>query len=398
MIRANPEEVGMSSSRLSRINTIMDEYVASGQLAGTLTLVARHGKLVHSHCCGHADIESGQTMHDETLFRIYSMTKPITSVAMMMLYEENRFHLLDPVEKYLPALGNMKVLDRMGYDGPELVAADRSITVKDLLCHTSGLSYGFYQDTYVDHLYRECPILDSNYSLSEFVDKLGDLPLAYHPGTRWNYSVSTDVLGHLVECLAEQPLDDFFRERILRPLGMNDTHFSVPEQDRGRFASVYGPSKDGMESIDSCADSPFLEPSPFLSGGGGLVSTAPDYLKFAQFILNKGHLEGTRLLGRKTVETMTMNHLPAALMPMQLAGNVMNGSGFGLGFRVVLDPAATGIMSSAGSVGWGGVANTRFWVDYQENLLGIFMSQYMPADTYSAVSDFEVAVYQSLVD
>jgi CubicO group peptidase (beta-lactamase class C family) len=280
----------------------------------------------------------------------------------------------------------------------ELAPQASPMTIRDLMTHTAGLSYGWFNDTPVDALYREAQLLRGKRSLAEFVQTLATIPLAHQPGTRWRYSVATDVLGHVIEIIAGMPLDQFFAEKIFQPLGMNDTHFSVPETEVKRFTTVYTTTESGLTPLDMATTSAFLHKPNNLSGGGGLVSTAADYMRFCQMMLNKGELDGVRLLGRKTVELMVANHLPTMLLPIGIGDKPLPGEGFGLGYSILLDPAQNQILGSEGVYAWGGAANTTFWIDPKEELIAILMAQFMPSDTYPLVRDFRVLTYQALVD
>jgi CubicO group peptidase (beta-lactamase class C family) len=395
---AKPEEMGFSSQRLARINTTMQRYVDEQKLAGIVTLVARRGKTVHFEKFGMADIEAGAAMQHDTIFRIYSMTKPITSAAVLMLFEEGRFRLADPVADHIPAFKNVKVLDYTPGGALRTVDPVRPVTIHDLLTHTAGLSYGFDKDLYTDELYRKLwETLDNNpsFTLAEWVEGISKLPLVHQPGTRFRYSVATDVLGYLVQVVSDMPFETFLHERIFAPLGMDDTAFYVPEGKIQRFAANYGPREEGgLELIDAPRTSRFARPTKHPSGGGGLVSTAGDYLRFAQLLLNQGELDGVRLLGRKTVELMTTNGLPAGV---HLDNDPTTGTGFGLGVSVLLDVGKGKMLGSVGNYGWGGAANTNFWIDPQEALIGILMLQFMPSNTYPVTPDFRILVYQALV-
>jgi CubicO group peptidase (beta-lactamase class C family) len=394
-----PEQVGISTERLARIRPVLERYVAEQKFAGFVTMIARRGKLVHFDCVGMSDTASSQPMQPDTLFRIYSMTKPIVSVAMMMLYEEGRFHLDDPISKFIPDFKNVKVYVRPGITGAELATPQPAVTFHHLLTHTAGLSYGWFEDTPVEELYRKAEVLHGDNTLEEFIQRLTKIPLLYQPGSAWRYSVAVDVLGYLVQVVSGKPLADFLDERIFKPLGMVDTSFYVPPSKLNRFSAVYGPAENGgIKIIDAPATSDYLKPERFPSGGGGLVSTAPDYLRFTQMLLNRGELDGARLLSPKTVELMSMNHIPAANLPLRIGESVINGYGFGLGFSVAMNLAQAGIIGSAGAFGWGGAANTEFWVDPHEKLIGILMTQFMPSGTYPVINDFRVLTYQSLVD
>ncbi len=391
------EEVGFSSSRLGRIGEVMQRYVNQGKLAGIITLVARDGKVVHLERLGLMDLEAGKPMQFDTIFRIYSMTKPITSVALMMLLEQGLVRLTDPVTRFIPALGKVKVLARDG----NLIDLKRPITFHDLLRHTAGMSYnGYYEDTGdpVDKLYDEADLWPAGATSQEMVRRIAELPLAFQPGEAWRYSVATDVIGHVVELISDMSLSEFFEQRILKPLRMQDTAFSVPPEKADRLATLYGQAEEGnLEEIDTAIGGDYFDVS-LHAGGHGLVSTAADYLRFAQFILNKGELDGVRLLGPRTVELMTANHLPASILPMTMGMESMPGFGFGLGFSVMLDVALSGMMGSVGLHGWGGWAKTHFWVDPQEQIIGILMLQHIQTGTHPAIVDFRTLVYQALVE
>jgi CubicO group peptidase (beta-lactamase class C family) len=395
----SPASQGFSSTRLARILPAMQRYVDEKKLAGILSLIARRGQVVHFETCGMADIEAGKPMQTDTIFRIYSMSKPITSAAVLMLFEEGRFRLHDPVARYLPAFEKMRVLESLSGLPARLVDAARQITIIDLLTHTAGLSYGFDDKVYIDYLYRKrfWAALDANpeMNLEGAVAEIAKLPLAFQPGTAWRYSVATDVLGCLVQVASGMPFEDYLKQRIFDPLGMVDTGFYVPPEKVARFTAVYGPDeKNGLKAIDldPATNPSYLKPSRFPSGGGGLVSTAGDYLRFCQMLLNGGVLDGVRLLGRKTVEFMTTNHLPDGIHPDNPAG------GFGLGVDVLLHLGKSALLGSVGNYGWGGAANTNFWVDPKEQLIGILMLQFMPSDTYPVIADFRTLTYQALVD
>lgn len=402
MNEVSPEEVGFSSDRLGRINKLMQGYVDEGKLAGAVTMLAREGEVFHFEPYGLADIESGSPMEKDSIFRIYSMTKPITSVAAMMLYEEGLFALDDPVGKFIPELGRMKVYDGMGERGMRLVDQEKPITIRHLLSHTSGLSMGSHQDSPVEELYRQSDMMDPQSTLPEMVKKLSAFPLLTQPGAKWRYSRATDVLGYLVQVLSGQPFDEFLQERILGPLGMVDTAFYVNEEKLNKLATCYGPkSNGGIEPLDDTFVNKFRAPYTLFSGGGGLTSTAADYMRFSQMLCNWGELEGVRILGPKTIEMMTSNHLPEELKPFavgQSGASDTRGCGFGLGFKVVTDIAEHGILGSEGNYSWGGAASTIFWVDPVENMVAILLTQMMPSSTYPLRREFQVATYQALVD
>jgi CubicO group peptidase (beta-lactamase class C family) len=398
MDTVTPESQGFSPIRLARINTHMQRYVDEGKLSGIIAAIARRGQLVYREKYGKMDLEADKPMQFDTLFRIYSMSKPITSVAVMMLYEEGRFLLHDPVSRFIPGFKHTKVFARETESGFELADLEREITILDLLTHTSGLSYGFEPDLlYVDKLYQqriwEARQEDREMTLEEQVRELTHLPLAFQPGSAWRYSMATDVLGYLVQVVSDMPFEEFLQERIFEPLGMVDTDFYVPEAKVGRFAAVYGPAEGGgIKALDASTGRDYTRPTPCPSGGGGLVSTTADYNRFAHMLLNKGELDGVRLLGRKTSEWMTVSHLPPSVYTWDDPTY-----GFGLGFGVKINQAQRNL-GSAGSYGWGGAAGTRFWVDPQEEMVGLFMIQFMPGDHYPIQDEFEVLTYQALVD
>ncbi|MFQ5814181.1 MAG: serine hydrolase domain-containing protein [Anaerolineae bacterium] len=399
MNTVKPEEVGFSASRLSRIGTWMQGYVDQNKLPGLIAVVARCGKVVYLERFGMMDLEAASPMQFDTIFRIYSMTKPITSVALMTLYEEGRFQLYDPVSKFIPEFANVEAFAGTTEEGFEVIELEREITIRHLLTHTAGLTYDFFDDSPVDAMYRDAGLDQPDGTLEEVVHKLVKLPLVHQPGTAWRYSMATDVLGYLIEVISGVPLDTFFEQKIFKPLGMEDTDFYVPEAKLDRFATMYGPTEDGgMELLDAPATSQYTKPPRFLSGGAGLVSTASDYMRFAQMLLDGGELDGTRLLGRKTLELMTTNHLPDELIPIQLQPHTLHGCGFGLGFRVLVNVAQAGRLGSEGEFGWGGAASTSFFVDPKEKLIGLLLTQLMPSRYYPIRNEFKVLVYQALVD
>ncbi len=395
---SDPGKIGFSAERLERINSLTSRYVNSGKLAGIVTCVARRGQTVHFDKAGCQDIKSRSPMELGTIFRIYSMTKPVTCAALMMLYEESLFNLRDHVSKFIPTFKEVKVMT----EGGVLVEPLRPITIQDLMRHTAGLSYGGYEDSNsaVDKLYDKADLFNPGLTNQEITTRIAGLPLMFHPGEKWHYSMATDVAGHLVELLSGQPLADFMKDRIFDPLGMVDTAFLIEPEKLGRFATLYGKiPDDDLGILDEPATSEYSPPIVTHAGGHGLVSTAADYLRFAQCILNKGQLEGVRLLGPRTVALMTCNHLPADLLPIAFEGTEpMLGMGYGLGFGVMLDVAQTGFMGSVGDYSWGGHAETYFWIDPQEELVAILMAQYMPSMTYPIRQEFRTAVYQAMID
>ncbi len=407
----DPSSVGMSASRLSRIDAALNPFVDSGEVAGYLTLVARRGSIVHRTSYGHRDREAGVAMSDDTIFRIYSMTKPIVSTALMLLHEEGRFLLDQPVATYLPEFAALKVAEADG----SLVDPVRPPTIGDVLAHTSGLTYDFMVDNPAAEHYRTNQIMhDATRTLAECIEALAELPLGFQPGSRWHYSVGIDVAARLIEVLADQPLGDFLAERIFDPLGMTDTGFGVADDADDRLAAMYGLPDlvgDGYhagnlveaalggfnERIDVSATYPTKTPAVFQRGGLGLFSTIDDYWCFAQMLGNNGTHDGERIIGRKTLELMHTNRIPQALLPFELLGQPTPGYGFGLGSRVMVDVGASDRPGSVGEFGWAGAAKTYFWVDPVEDLIGIFMSQYMTGPQ-SPDAAFRNAVYQAIDD
>ena len=402
-IDTRPEDVGLSAPHLARITPWMRRWVDSGKLPGLLIAITRNDRLVWFETCGYRDVETKRAVEPDTIYRIYSMTKPITTVAALMLYEEGCFQLDDPISKFIPAFADTRVFANGDSESFTTAPLARAITVHDLMIHTSGLTYGFQHEHAVDALYRKRRIeFNANVGpLAEVVEAAAAQPLVFQPGTRWNYSVSTDVLGRLVEIWSGVSLDTFFDDRIFGPLGMRDTGFHVPPGQRDRLASNYVQADDGRLALaDPAAESRFLEPAVTLSGGGGLVSTAADYLRFMRMLRGRGTLEGTRILGRKSVELMTMNHLPGDLADMgrpRFAEMPFAGIGFGLGVSVLLDPAKARILGSPGEYAWGGMASTAFWVDPAEDLTVLLLTQLMPSSAYPIRRELRVLTYQALL-
>jgi len=403
----NHPESGLAPSKLDHVQRHLRRYVDNGQLPGYACLVRRRGHeaLFTSH--GQRDVERNLPITRDTLFRIYSMTKPITSVAMMTLYEQGAFQLDDPVAKYIPSWANLKVYEGGDPSTIRTKRPDRAMTIKDLLTHTSGLTYGFLHAHPVDALYRKHKIggIDHSTNLQDMIDALAQLPLQFSPGTRWNYSVATDVLGYLVQQLSDQPLDEYIKERITNPLGMSDTGFQVPAGQQERFAACYQkhPTDNRFNLLESPLDSPYTEAPKMLSGGGGMVSTIDDYQRFADMLLNRGNHSGHPILGRKTLEYMTLNHLPnggdlASMGQSHFAETSFDGIGFGLGFSVVINPADANVLDSMGEFAWGGAASTYFWVDPEEELTVIFMTQLMPSSAYPIRRQLKALVYQAIID
>jgi CubicO group peptidase (beta-lactamase class C family) len=395
-----PESVGMSTERLARIGPAMQRYIDARRVPGTVTLVARRGKVVHLEARGARDAESGAPMSTDVIFRIASMTKPITSVALMMLVEEGKLLLSDPISKWMPEYAEPQVAEPLpdSAGGPRyrLVPAARPITVRHLLTHTAG-----FANTYLGLLKDEVEKVSARQkpdeTVGDFVTRFAALPLNYHPGDRWEYSTATNHVGRLVEILSGSTLDEFFQKRIFEPLGMKDTHFYLPASKLPRFAAQYEPSKEDKTIVladAATADSRFVkEPHTYFMGAGGLVSTALDYWRFQQMMLEGGELDGHRILGRKTVELMTASH--TGDLPIWLSGR---GYGFGLGYSVLQDHGAAGSMQSNGTFGWGGAFCTYFWVDPREEVIGILMTQVRPYTHLGIREEFSVLANQAIVD
>jgi CubicO group peptidase (beta-lactamase class C family) len=396
---------GLDPARLSRIDAMVQSYIDAKQIPGAVTLVARRGRIAHVTVQGAKAFESPEPMQRDTIFRIYSMSKPITSVAVLMLYEEGKLRLTDPVSKWIPELAKPRVLRDLNGPLDATDPAPSEITVRDLLTHCSGLAYPFTTQGTLAKAYQDAGVSGTPMLMSgaEFAARLGGLPLAHAPGTRWNYSVSTDVLGLLVERVSGKPFADFLAQRIFAPLEMKDTAFYVPGEKLDRLASNYMPNaQGGLDLLDAPATSSYRTPPAFPSGGGGLVSTADDYARFALMLAGGGKLGDVRLLSRKTVELMATNHLtPSEQEGFGLRGTrVLAGNGFGLGVMVQTDEAGYRGLGSLGKNGWGGAAGTWYWVDPEEDLVGVLMIQRMSfGGAPIAISrDFETAVYQAIAD
>jgi CubicO group peptidase (beta-lactamase class C family) len=404
---ASPEQAGMSKAALDRLeNHLKQRYVDGGRFPGTQLLIYRRGKVVHSTVQGFADVERKTPVKDDTIFRIYSMTKPLTTVAFMMLVEEGRVALDEPVHKYIPEWKDLGVFVAGTHPAFLTKPPSRPMLIVDLLRHTSGLTYAFQQRSNVDAAYREKKIGEviKAGTLQTMIDDLAKIPLEFSPGEAWNYSVATDVVGYLVGLISGKPFEQFLKERILNPLGMNDTDFFVPREKAHRLAACYSAEPVGnMKLQDDPAESSFLSPPSFISGGGGLCSTAADYLTFCRALLNGGELDGVRLLGPKTLKLMTSNHLPGgvdlpAMSRSLFSEAAYNGIGFGLGFAVTMNPAQTLIAGSPGEFNWGGAATTSFFIDPAEELITIFMTQVLPSSAYPLRRELRTMVYAAITD
>jgi CubicO group peptidase (beta-lactamase class C family) len=401
---AKPEEVGLSSERLRRIRPWLRGYLETGKIPGATTLVARHGKIVFCESEGFRDLETSKPMTADTILRFYSMTKPITSVALMMLYEEGLFQLDDPVSEFIPEFKNTRVYVSGDTDDMVCEPLKTPITLQHLLTHISGLTYGFGNPGPISQLYQENHTDFGTHDglLEIVVERLARIPLEFQPGHRWNYGVSTDVIGRVVEVVSGQSLNAFFQKKILDPLGMVDTGFAVPRGKADRFAALYVKNeKSDLSLHESPQESPVIDAVETFSGGDGLVSTVADYFRFTEMLRCKGELDGGRLLGRKTIEYMTTNHLSGDLADMgqpTFNETTYEGIGFGLGFSVMLDPAKARLMGTPGEYAWGGYASTAFWIDPQEDMTVIFLTQLIPSSAYPIRRELRVLTYQALVD
>jgi CubicO group peptidase (beta-lactamase class C family) len=403
---AEPAEVGLDAERLERLERHFRRYVDDGRLPGWLIAIVRRDRLVYLRTAGHRDLEASLPVEADTLWRIYSMTKPVTSVAAMMLWEEGAFELKDPVARFIPAMGEARVWTGGSALRPVTTPQTEPMRIWHLLTHTAGLTYGFHHSHPVDRLYREAgfewgapPGLD----LAGACDAWAGLPLLFQPGSEWNYSVATDVLGRVVEVAAGMPLDRFLAERILGPLGMAETSFALRDEDAPRLAALYSPDPEtGRAARNEVMGQAAFAPPAFLSGGGGLLSTAHDYLRFMRMLLGGGELDGVRLLGPRTVDYMARNHLPGgadleAFGRPLFAESAFDGVGFGLGFSVVLDPAAGRVPSTAGELAWGGAASTAFYLDRVEDLGVLFLTQLLPSSAHPIRPQLRQLVSQAIV-
>ncbi len=403
---ANPEDFGMNAERLEKIpGYFAHRYLNNNKLPCMATLVSRGGSVVHEAYRGNSVLGGDQPIGPETIFRIYSMTKPVTSLAAMMLFEEGDLRLDHPVSRYIPEFADTKVWAGGSMDGPELKVPEREIDIRDLFTHTSGLTYGFLFQHPVDAMYREHKIARPDETLEEMCKRLAGLPLVFSPGTRWNYGHSTDVLGRVIEVISGQPLDVFLQERIFTPLGMEDTGFYVPEAKWPRLMACY--SRDPASGEVSLSDGAGAESRAYrsrpimLNGGGGLVSTLRDYHRFCLCLLNGGSLGDARLISPKTWEFMAQNHLPGGASIKSMGDKTfsearMEGNGFGLGGSVIIDVAETLQPGSEGNFSWGGLANTFFWIDPTEELIAIQMTQMIPSGCYPIRPQFQQLVYAAI--
>ena len=401
-----PASVGLDPQQLARLDRHFAAYVDDGRLAGWQMVVTRKGEIAHTSSYGLANLETGAPVDDSTLWRIYSMTKPITSVAAMMLWEEGQFELTDEISRWLPEFKDVRVFDKGSILSPITVPATEPIRIWHLMTHTSGLTYGFLMSSTVDAIYRaRGETMDSftKYPLEDQCRKWAALPLLFNPGSAWGYGVSTDVLGRLVEVISGQSLADFCQSRIIEPLGMTDARWWVDDVDAGRLAGLYSPSpQTGRATVLTPMDEIAVTKPNMYAGGAGLICTADDYHRFTQMLLREGELDGVRLLGSRTVRFMTQNHLPGGAdmdefsSSTGFAESILEGVGFGLGFAVVLDPVPGRVPISPGSYYWGGLASTAFWVDPAEELTAMFFTQLVPSNVYPIRTQLRQLIYSAL--
>ena len=408
MVVSRPEAVGMSSERLRRIDELIGQrYIDTGRLPCAAVQVSRSGKLVHSGLLGWADVERGKRVRENTLYRIYSMTKPMTSVVFMMLVEEGKVALYDRVDSVIPAWKDLAVVSGGSRGAFTTTPCGRPMQMVDLLRHTSGLTYGFQERTAVDAAYRDLGIGTFGVepsSLENTIEQLAGLPLEFSPGEAWNYSVATDVLGYVIQEIEGKPFEEVMKSRLIDPLGMVDTDFFVPSHKADRFAACYEHRPGGKPALqDDPLSSRYLKPPVFVSGGGGLVSTAADYLRFCSMLLNQGELGGRRYLSPKTLALMTANHLPGGKDLSEISVSLFSeadnaGIGFGLGFAVAMEPAKALSPSTRGEYFWGGAASTAFWIDPREELIVVFMTQLLPSSAYPIRRELRTLVYAAMTE
>jgi len=400
----SPKSVGLDGKVMGNIRDYLKEqYVEPGKYVGTLTLVARKGEIAYLDALGFMDRENKKAMQEDAIFSIYSMSKPITSIALMQLYEKSLFRLDDPIHWHIPSWRNLRVYESGLYPNFLTSRPNRHMTIRDLLSHMSGLTYDFMLRTNVDAAYRKTK-LQATGDLQAMIDTLAQLPLEFSPGEQWNYSVSTDVCGYLVEHFSGMKLDKYFQKHIFDPLGMQDTGFSCAKEKVNRLASLYEqhPKKGPVLVDPGGAKTARVKKRKMLSGGGGLLSTMSDYYRFCSMLLNQGELDGTRIIGRKTLAMMASNHLPdnrdlTEMSQSAFSETTYQGVGFGLGFSVILDPVKTQSLTDEGEYGWGGAASTVFWVNPKEEMVVIFLTQLLPSSTYQVRRELRSLVYSSLM-
>ena len=400
----SPASVGLDGKVMGNIRDYLKEqYVEPGKYVGTLTLVARKGEIAYLDALGFMDRENKKAMQEDAIFSIYSMSKPITSIALMQLYEKSLFRLDDPIHWHIPSWRNLRVYESGLYPNFLTSRPNRHMTIRDLLSHMSGLTYDFMLRTNVDAAYRKTK-LQATGDLQAMIDTLAQLPLEFSPGEQWNYSVSTDVCGYLVEHFSGMKLDKYFQKHIFDPLGMEDTGFSCAKEKVDRLASLYEqhPKKGPVLVDPGGAKTARVKKRKMLSGGGGLLSTMSDYYRFCSMLLNQGELDGTRIIGRKTLAMMASNHQPdnkdlTEMSQSAFSETTYQGVGFGLGFSVILDPVKTQSLTDEGEYGWGGAASTVFWVNPKEEMVVIFLTQLLPSSTYQVRRELRSLVYSSLM-
>ncbi len=400
----SPASVGLDGKVMGNIRDYLKEqYVEPGKYVGTLTLVARKGEIGYLDALGFMDRENKKAMQEDAIFSIYSMSKPITSIALMQLYEKSLFRLDDPIHWHIPSWRNLRVYESGLYPNFLTSRPKRHMTIRDLLSHMSGLTYDFMLRTNVDAAYRKTK-LQATGDLQAMIDTLAQLPLEFSPGDQWNYSVSTDICGYLVEHFSGMKLDKYFQKHIFDPLGMEDTGFSCAKEKVDRLASLYEqhPKKGPVLVDPGGAKTARVKKRKMLSGGGGLLSTMSDYYRFCSMLLNQGELDGTRIIGRKTLAMMASNHLPdnrdlTEMSQSAFSETTYQGVGFGLGFSVILDPVKTQSLTDVGEYGWGGAASTVFWVNPKEEMVVIFLTQLLPSSTYQVRRELRSLVYSSLM-
>jgi CubicO group peptidase (beta-lactamase class C family) len=405
-MKIDPDAAGMSTTRLERITErFTEQYIDPGKIAGCQITVVRGGHVAYYRSLGLMDREQGTTMRDDAIFRIYSMTKPIASIALMQLYEKGLFQLVDPVHRYIPEWRTLQVGEVQSDGSVSTVKPERPMNMRDVLMHMTGLPGALFPGNPIDDAFGAARAAHhKGMTLEGVTALLAEHPLKFHPGTQWNYGLSTDIVGRLVEILSGQRFDDYLRQEIFEPLGMVDTGFFVPEASADRLTACYQYRPANTPSLmDAPETSRYLRPRSYLSGAGGLVSTTHDYVAFCQMLANGGQLDGRRVLGRKTLELMTRNHLPggATLMDLSVGGfgeAGFEGVGFGLGFAVGLGPAATAMAGSEGDFYWGGAASTAFWIDPVEDLFAVFMTQLFPSMAYPFRAQLRALVYQAIDD
>ena len=397
MKTVKPESVGLDAEALKNIRSYLnDTYVKDGKYVGTLTLVARKGEVAYLDSLGLMNREDSKPMEEDAIFRIYSMSKAVTSIAIMQLFEKSLFRLDDPVYWYIPSWKNLRVYESGVYPNFLTSRPKRHMTIRDLLTHMSGLTYDFMYKTNVDAAYRKTKLQQAD-TLEDMVNILAELPLEFSPGDQWNYSVSTDVLGYLVEVLSGMKLDEYFKKNIFEPLDMVDTDFSCPKEKLDRLAALYEHNPKGEPRL---LEIPFLN-TKMQSGGGGLFSTMSDYYNFCSMILGQGEYNGRRLIGRKTIELMSCNHLPDGQDLTEMSESAFSetpyaGVGFGLGFSVMLDPAKSQSLSDEGEYGWGGAASTVFMINPKEEMVIIFLTQLLPSSTFQVRRELRSLIYSAL--